>query len=125
MFPDAFRLPPIVVFPDAFKVLLMVVAPDTVKVPVTELLPVTSRVLLIVVAPATDNVESSVDAPTVRSVPERVVKGKKMPGRMGWVRVTVSNLKVAKVDPENDLLAVEGAVPGRKGTLLEISNSSI
>jgi len=59
------------------------------------------------------------------SIPERVVKGKKMPGRMGWIRVTVSNLKVAKVDPENNLLAVEGAVPGRKGTLLEISNSSI
>jgi len=59
------------------------------------------------------------------SIPERVAKGKKMPGRMGWVRVTVSNLKVAKVDPENNLIAIKGAVPGRKGTLLEISNSSI
>jgi len=56
------------------------------------------------------------------SFPERVVKGKKMPGRMGYVRVTVKNLKIIKVDKENNLLAVKGAVPGRKGTLLEISN---
>jgi len=54
------------------------------------------------------------------SFPERVVKGKKMPGRMGFERVTVKNLKVFKVDPENNLLAIKGAVPGRKGTLLEI-----
>ncbi len=43
-----------------------------------------------------------------------------MPGRMGFERVTVKNLKIAKVDLENNLLAVEGAVPGRRGTLLEI-----
>jgi len=54
------------------------------------------------------------------SFPERVVKGKKMPGRMGYVRVTIKNLKIAKVDPENNLLAIKGAIPGRKGTLLEI-----
>jgi len=54
------------------------------------------------------------------SFPERVIKGRKMPGRMGFERVTVKNLKVVKVDPENNLLAVKGAVPGRKGTLLEI-----
>jgi large subunit ribosomal protein L3 len=54
------------------------------------------------------------------SFPERVPKGKKMPGRMGFERVTVKNLKVVKIDKENNLLAVEGAVPGRKGTLLEI-----
>lgn len=54
------------------------------------------------------------------SFPERVIKGKKMPGRMGTERVTVKNLKVVKVDPENNLLAVCGAVPGRKGILLEI-----
>ena len=54
------------------------------------------------------------------SFPERVVKGRKMPGRMGYERVTVKNLKVAKVDPGNNLLAVCGAVPGKKGTLLEI-----
>lgn len=54
------------------------------------------------------------------SFPERVIKGKKMPGRMGFERVTVRNLKVVKIDKENNLLAVKGAVPGRKGTLLEI-----
>ena len=54
------------------------------------------------------------------SFPERVIKGKKMPGRMGFERVTVKNLEVVKVDPENNLLAVKGAVSGKKGTLLEI-----
>lgn len=54
------------------------------------------------------------------SFPERVIKGKKMPGRMGSERVTVKNLKIVRIDPENNLLAVRGAVPGRKGTLLEI-----
>ena len=52
--------------------------------------------------------------------PQRVIKGKKMAGRMGNDRTTVKNLKVVKVDPENNILAVNGAVPGRKGTLLEI-----
>lgn len=54
------------------------------------------------------------------SRPERVIKGKKMPGRMGFERVTIRNLKIVKVDPEKNLLAVKGAVPGTKGTLLEI-----
>ena len=52
--------------------------------------------------------------------PQRVIKGKKMPGRMGSDRKTVKNLKVVKVDKDNNLLAVKGAIPGRKGTLLEI-----
>jgi len=52
--------------------------------------------------------------------PQHVIKGKKMAGRMGSDRITVKNLKVAKVDTENNILAVRGAVPGRKGTLLEI-----
>ena len=51
---------------------------------------------------------------------ERVFKGKKMPGRMGGERVTVKNLEIVEVDPENNLIAVKGAVPGRRGTLLEI-----
>ena len=58
------------------------------------------------------------------SIPERVTKGKKMAGRMGYARVTVKNLKVVKVDKENNILAVKGAVPGRKGTLLEIRGES-
>ena len=52
--------------------------------------------------------------------PERVIKGKKMPGRMGADKVTVKNLKIVKIDKENNLIAVKGAVPGRRGTLLEI-----
>jgi len=52
--------------------------------------------------------------------PQRVAKGKKMPGRMGGERVTIKNLRIVKVDPENNLLMIKGAVPGRRGTLLEI-----
>jgi len=52
--------------------------------------------------------------------PQRVIKGKKMGGRMGSDRTTVKNLKIAKIDPENNILAVKGAVPGRNGILLEI-----
>ncbi len=43
-----------------------------------------------------------------------------MPGRMGTERVTVKNLKIVQVDSENNLLAVRGAVPGRRGMLVEI-----
>jgi large subunit ribosomal protein L3 len=52
--------------------------------------------------------------------PQRVVKGRKMPGRMGFDRTTVINLKVVEINPEKNIIAVKGAVPGRKGTLLEI-----
>lgn len=54
------------------------------------------------------------------SFPERVIKGRKMPGRMGFERMTVKNLKVVKIDKENNLLVIKGAVPGSRGTLLEI-----
>jgi len=50
----------------------------------------------------------------------RVVKGKKMAGRMGSDRVTVKNLKVLAVDVAAGRLIVSGAVPGRRGTLLEV-----
>lgn len=50
----------------------------------------------------------------------RVAKGMRMAGRMGGERVTVSNLKIEKIDAENHILAIRGAVPGRRGTLLEI-----
>jgi large subunit ribosomal protein L3 len=46
------------------------------------------------------------------SFPSRVVKGMRAAGRMGGDRVTVRNLKVAKVDPDNNLLILRGAVPG-------------
>ncbi len=55
------------------------------------------------------------------SFPERVVKGRKMPGHMGVDRISVTNLKIVKVDPENNLLAVKGAIPGPNGGLIEIS----
>jgi large subunit ribosomal protein L3 len=46
------------------------------------------------------------------SFPSRVIKGMRAPGRMGGGRVTIHNLKVLRVDPENHLLIVEGGVPG-------------
>jgi len=51
--------------------------------------------------------------------PSRVVKGKKMPGRMGNARVTIKNLEVVDVRPEENLLVLKGAVPGpRQGLVL-------
>ncbi len=51
---------------------------------------------------------------------QRVQKGTRMAGRMGSDRVTVRNLRITKIDAENNLLFVKGAVPGRRGTLVEI-----
>ena len=56
--------------------------------------------------------------------PSRVVKGHHLPGRMGGNRRTVQNLKVIKVDPENNMLMVKGAVPGHKNSYLVIRNAS-
>ena len=50
--------------------------------------------------------------------PQRVIKGRKMPGRMGSDRVTVKNLKIVKIDKNR--IFVKGAVPGKPGTYLEI-----
>ena len=52
--------------------------------------------------------------------PGRVFKGKKMPGRMGGRRVTVSNLEVVRVDAERQLLWLRGAVPGARGGRVEV-----
>lgn len=52
--------------------------------------------------------------------PQKVFKGKKMPGRTGNKRVFVKGLKIVKVDKDNNILAVSGAVPGKKGSLVEI-----
>ena len=57
------------------------------------------------------------------SAPGRVMKGKKLPGHMGVVKVTIQNLEVVKVDAENDLILIKGAVPGNKGGLVTIRNS--
>jgi large subunit ribosomal protein L3 len=50
----------------------------------------------------------------------RVVKGMRMAGRMGGDRVTVKNLKVLQVDTENGFIVVSGAIPGRRGTVIEV-----
>ncbi len=64
------------------------------------------------------------EARTIGSIgqrfPQHTIKGRRMPGRMGADRITVKNLVVAKVDLENNLIALKGAVPGHRGTLLEI-----
>ena len=54
------------------------------------------------------------------SFPSRVVKGMRMPGQMGNQRVTLQNLKVVKIDSENNLLAVKGSVPGTESGCLVI-----
>lgn len=54
------------------------------------------------------------------ATPSRVFKGKKMPGHMGVDKVTVKNLEVVKVDVEQNLLLVKGAVPGGKGAILRV-----
>lgn len=55
--------------------------------------------------------------------PGRVFKGKKMPGHMGAARVTVQNLDVVMVDGERHILVIKGAVPGPKGSVVEIRTS--
>lgn len=57
------------------------------------------------------------------STPSRVFKGKKLPGHLGAERVTVQNLKVVKVDAENNLIAIKGAIPGAKGSVVCIFDS--
>lgn len=57
------------------------------------------------------------------SDPSRVFKGKKMSGHLGAEQVTVQNLKVAKVDGENNLIAIKGAIPGPNGGTVLIRNS--
>jgi large subunit ribosomal protein L3 len=54
------------------------------------------------------------------SSPSHIFKGKTMPGRMGNKRVTVKNLSVAGVDPENHLLLIKGAIPGPKNGLVMV-----
>ncbi|MCQ2523764.1 MAG: 50S ribosomal protein L3 [Lachnospiraceae bacterium] len=57
------------------------------------------------------------------SSPSRVFKGKGMPGHMGAVKVTVQNLEVVRVDVENNVLLVKGAVPGPKKALVTIKET--
>jgi len=57
--------------------------------------------------------------------PGRVFPGKRMPGHMGVERISVRNLKIVKIDLENNLIAIKGAIPGRRGTLIEIRSSAV
>ena len=54
------------------------------------------------------------------SFPSRTFKGQRMAGRMGGDKVTVKNLQVIEVDPQKNLLVLEGAVPGKKNSILTI-----
>ena len=58
-----------------------------------------------------------------RSTPGRVFKGKKLPGHMGRVTVTIQNLEVVKVDTDKNVLLVKGSVPGAKGAILKVKST--
>ncbi|MBQ3048861.1 MAG: 50S ribosomal protein L3 [Oscillospiraceae bacterium] len=57
------------------------------------------------------------------SSPSRVMKGKKLPGHMGVEKVTIQNLSIVKIDAENNLIAIKGAIPGPKGGVVVITDS--
>ena len=57
------------------------------------------------------------------STPGRVFKGKKLPGHMGKVTVTIQNLEVVAVDLDKNVILVKGSVPGNKGAILKIKDS--
>jgi large subunit ribosomal protein L3 len=57
------------------------------------------------------------------TTPGRVYKGARGPGHMGDRRITSQNIKVVLVDPERNLIGVNGAVPGSKGSLVEIKET--
>lgn len=57
------------------------------------------------------------------TTPGKVKKGKKMPGHMGSVNVTIQNLEVVSIDAEKNLILIKGAVPGPKGAVLVIKDS--
>ena len=55
--------------------------------------------------------------------PGKVFKGKKMAGRLGNKKVTIQNLKVLKIDLDNNIILVKGAVPGHKGSMISVFDS--
>ena len=57
------------------------------------------------------------------STPGRVFKGKKLPGHMGKVTVTIQNLDVVRVDTDKNVLLVKGSVPGPKGAILKVKST--
>jgi large subunit ribosomal protein L3 len=76
--------------------------------------------------PKTHGASDRLRAPGSRgstTTPGRVYKGARGPGHMGFVRVTTQNIQVVLVDPERNLIGVNGAVPGPKGSLVEIKET--
>ena len=69
-------------------------------------------------------VHRSVGSMGANSDPSRVMKGKKMAGHLGSERVTIANLQVVKVDAEKNLLVIKGAVPGPKGGIVYVKNTT-
>ena len=57
------------------------------------------------------------------STPSKVMKGKGMPGHMGSEQVTIQNLSVVKIDVENNLIAIKGAIPGPNGGLVVVKTA--
>ncbi|HJX33820.1 MAG TPA: 50S ribosomal protein L3 [Desulfatiglandales bacterium] len=55
------------------------------------------------------------------ATPSRVAKGRKLPGRMGYQRITIKNLKILDVRPEMNIIALKGALPGSRNSIIEIS----
>lgn len=71
----------------------------------------------------TGPVHREVGSMGANSSPSRVFKGKKMAGHLGAERVTIQNLDVVKVDAENNLIAVKGAIPGPRGGIVTLTDS--
>ncbi|WP_282919844.1 50S ribosomal protein L3 [Ignavigranum ruoffiae] len=57
------------------------------------------------------------------STPSRVLKGKKLPGQMGGQRITIQNLEIVAVNPEDNIILIKGNVPGSKKSLVEIKSA--
>lgn len=65
----------------------------------------------------------AVGSNSASSDPSRVFKGKKLPGHMGNVNCTIQNLSVVKVDAENNMILIKGAVPGSNGSVVYITDA--
>ncbi len=57
--------------------------------------------------------------------PSRVIKGKKLPGRMGGARTSIRNQLVVKVDDERNLIFIKGGIPGARDTVVLISKTDV
>lgn len=58
------------------------------------------------------------------ATPGRVLKGKKLPGRLGGKRITVKNLRIIKIEKDNNLIAVKGAIPGSRNSIVLLKKKS-